>query len=949
MKLFLAKSISGFTVGPHSTQIGLVTFSPATTRFNLNTFSSSTAVQNGIKNVPYDQGGTDTHLALRYVGSDSFSTSTGDRANMPDLLVVITDGQSASPPTTIQEADKLKRRHIKIMAIGIGSNVIRKELIDIASNSSLVFEVNNFDALSSTLANKIHSIYCKAVEIITSTTTTTTTTTTIPPTTAMTSTATTPTTSTTTPSQTTITATTPTTTTVTTPTTRTTTTSTTPITPKATTPTIATSTTTTTTSIPLTTSITTVSPTIYTTPTDATTTPTPTTTTRHVSTTSFATANPQDLPQVNIPHQKNTTCYGQPVKIECKVVSSRYPILEVFWEEFDNGITTRIDGKTSGIEGVTISNPSLTIKKPMVNSTYTCKARNAIGTRSSYEFHLIVMGAVYWKAFYAYDRENAKIIHEGDFNTDGITKDNPSLTLKYPKFHDTGEYICYARNEAGQTLSRKISLKVDGVVKANPPHFEVYWIQETYKGKTIIRHGDSGTSGSTTNNPSLTINTTTTTDPGQYTCVAVNVVGNGSSQVTVLNVIGGVPQVTVNSTNYRSIFGDPVTLNCSVQSDPPHTNVYWKHSNDGTNTSNLNHKATGTQGITLQNPSLTIGKTNFAHSGYYTCFASNEIGEGKSESIYLNVTGDYPNVTATTLQYTVDYSNKVTFDCKINATPQHYEVYWLQFINSNFTRKIPSKTWTSSGSTLNIKQVTSSANYSCVAVNAVGEGQSSIITLTVLGGIPKVQRQKLKYKTGKGYSVTINCIVKSEHLKIQNVFWTVYNPRTKRTNEIHNGEVGIDGVSPENPSLIINEVSVSMEGEYTCCAINKAGDACGLPSDLIVDNIEKFVGIIGGILSIIAVLVTAVYNKDKIKGCLKKKEDAGDTERQSKKTNEDQDKIKNRHSENTQTVPTNEIAQTEENDNKSKTISNSNKTSKGKEENTKERLDPNTNDGDTEV
>lgn len=59
------------------------------------------------------------------------------------------------------------------------------------------------------------------------------------------------------------------------------------------------------------------------------------------------------------------------------------------------------------------------------------------------------------------------------------------------------------------------------------------------------------------------------------------------------------------------------------------------------------------------------------------------------------------------------------------------------------------------------------------------------------------------------------------------------NPRTKKRNEIHNGEVGIDGVSPENPSLIINEVSVSMEGEYTCCAINKAGDACGLPSDLI--------------------------------------------------------------------------------------------------------------------
>lgn len=94
----------------------------------------------------------------------------------------------------------------------------------------------------------------------------------------------------------------------------------------------------------------------------------------------------------------------------------------------------------------------------------------------------------------------------------------------------------------------------------------------------------------------------------------------------------------------------------------------------------------------------------------------------------------YPNVLATNLQYTVDYSDDIIFDCKINATPQHYEVYWLQYIKNNFTRKIPSKTWTSSGSTLKIVHVRSSANYSCVAVNAVGEAQSSMITLTVMGG-----------------------------------------------------------------------------------------------------------------------------------------------------------------------------------------------------------------------
>lgn len=76
-------------------------------------------------------------------------------------------------------------------------------------------------------------------------------------------------------------------------------------------------------------------------------------------------------------------------------------------------------------------------------------------------------------------------------------------------------------------------------------------------------------------------------------------------------------------------------------------------------------------------------------------------------------------------------------------------------------------------------------------------------------------------------------MIESEILKIQTVYWKVYTSRTAKPHLIRNGEVGIDGVNANYPSLIINEVSVSMEGEYRCCAINIAGDACGLPSNLI--------------------------------------------------------------------------------------------------------------------
>lgn len=74
------------------------------------------------------------------------------------------------------------------------------------------------------------------------------------------------------------------------------------------------------------------------------------------------------------------------------MISYRHPILEVFWEKFDNGISVIIHSTTSGIEGVTKDNPSLTIKKPMENSTYTCNARNAAGTQHSTEVYLSVIG-----------------------------------------------------------------------------------------------------------------------------------------------------------------------------------------------------------------------------------------------------------------------------------------------------------------------------------------------------------------------------------------------------------------------------------------------------------------------------------------------------------------------------------------------------------------------------
>lgn len=80
-----------------------------------------------------------------------FFVSPGDRPNVPNVAIVVTDGQSNNPNLTIAEAQKARAAGITVLAIGVGSGVSRKELNAIATDpdSTHVFMADNFDALKS--------------------------------------------------------------------------------------------------------------------------------------------------------------------------------------------------------------------------------------------------------------------------------------------------------------------------------------------------------------------------------------------------------------------------------------------------------------------------------------------------------------------------------------------------------------------------------------------------------------------------------------------------------------------------------------------------------------------------------------------------------------------------------------------------------------------------------
>lgn len=72
---------------------------------------------------------------------------TQGRSNAPKVMVIVTDGRSTRPRETIAEAELAKREGIVVIAVGVGTEIFRDELRQIATNERKLFEVSDFAAL----------------------------------------------------------------------------------------------------------------------------------------------------------------------------------------------------------------------------------------------------------------------------------------------------------------------------------------------------------------------------------------------------------------------------------------------------------------------------------------------------------------------------------------------------------------------------------------------------------------------------------------------------------------------------------------------------------------------------------------------------------------------------------------------------------------------------------
>ncbi|XP_068678399.1 adhesion G protein-coupled receptor L4-like [Montipora foliosa] len=154
---FLKRMVEALNVGPNKTHIAVIAFSSkAVLEFPFNKLKGSdvTAQEYGklIDRIRFQRGLTFIDKALLLAESDVFTTAAGMRPELPQIAVVITDGQQTtdrSSFTELSEASRgLKDKNVNVFSLGIGSGVNEIQLTDIASSAKNVFTAPTFADLT---------------------------------------------------------------------------------------------------------------------------------------------------------------------------------------------------------------------------------------------------------------------------------------------------------------------------------------------------------------------------------------------------------------------------------------------------------------------------------------------------------------------------------------------------------------------------------------------------------------------------------------------------------------------------------------------------------------------------------------------------------------------------------------------------------------------------------
>ena len=152
MKDFVKNVISQIDITNGSSRVGVFTFSnDAKLEFGLKTYNTNEDIIKAIDAIPQYFGNTNTAAALRAVTRQGFTKTGGDRENIPNVAVLITDGiANVDIDQTLPESKIVKSEGIYLyaFAIKLRAHSDFRKIASLPSNRTAVF-LPNFKSLVS--------------------------------------------------------------------------------------------------------------------------------------------------------------------------------------------------------------------------------------------------------------------------------------------------------------------------------------------------------------------------------------------------------------------------------------------------------------------------------------------------------------------------------------------------------------------------------------------------------------------------------------------------------------------------------------------------------------------------------------------------------------------------------------------------------------------------------
>uniref|UniRef100_A0A1B6C6V9 Uncharacterized protein n=1 Tax=Clastoptera arizonana TaxID=38151 RepID=A0A1B6C6V9_9HEMI len=216
--------------------------------------------------------------------------------------------------------------------------------------------------------------------------------------------------------------------------------------------------------------------------------------------------------------------------------------------------------------------------------------------------------------------------------------ENPSIpdSALEDKWKLNVQYLPVVSLKIGSTLNQYDIKEGDDVyfecnVRANPKAYKLAWFHDGQE----IRH--NVTMGIILSDHSLVLQGVTRHTAGDFTCLAANSEGKGTSNPVTLSVMFMPICKDEREELYGALKHETIVLRCEVEANPPFVTFHWTFNNSGDLTVvSAPHFSTG-----------TISQLNYTpvtdmDYGTLSCWGSNDVGSQKNPCVYQVVAAGRP-------------------------------------------------------------------------------------------------------------------------------------------------------------------------------------------------------------------------------------------------------------------------------------------------------------------